>query len=91
MDLISDIFNYNVENRDFPDIWAEGLRSIIFKSRSKHCVDNYRGITIWDIFANLFETAVNDRLCFANEPFERKDVLMAAFKMGAEQLITFLF
>ena len=83
IDLITDIFNYIVENRNFPDIWAEGLRSAIFKSGSRHCADNYRGITIWCIFAKLFETAVNNRLCFANEAFERKDVFNGGFQNGS--------
>ena len=82
IDLITDIFNYIVENRDFPDIWSEGLRSAIFKSGSKHYVDNYRGITSWCIFAKLFETAVNNRLRLANEAFERKDVFNGGFQNG---------
>ena len=29
------IYNYIIESRDFPDIWAEGLRSVIFKAGQK--------------------------------------------------------
>ena len=54
LDIIVIVFNYMIENKDFPDIWAEGLRSALFKSGSRLCVDNYRGITILGIFAKLF-------------------------------------
>ena len=30
-DYLTTIYNYIIESRDFPEIWAEGLRSAIFK------------------------------------------------------------
>ena len=89
-DIIVIVFNYMIENKDFPDIWAEGLRSVLFKSGSRLCVDNYRGITILGIFAKLFEIAVNNRLCFVNETFEKKMMfIMAASKKEVEPLIIY--
>ena len=66
------MFNYMVEKRDFPYAWAEGLRSAIFKSGDRLCVENYRGITVLSIFAKIFELAVYNRLYFTNECFAKK-------------------
>ena len=50
-DDLTTIYNYIIESRDFPEIWAEGLRSAIFKGGIRNVVKNYRGITILSIFA----------------------------------------
>ena len=38
---IATILNYVIEKRNFPGIWAEGLRSGVFKSGKRNLVDNY--------------------------------------------------
>ena len=43
---LTTIYNYIIELRDFLDIWAEGLRSVIFKAGQRNLVKNYRGITV---------------------------------------------
>ena len=50
------IYNYIIESRDFPDIWAEGLRSVIFKAGQRNLVKNYRGITVLSIFAKYLKS-----------------------------------
>ena len=90
IDIIVIVFNYMIENKEFPDIWAEGLRAALFKSGSRLCVGNYRGITILGIFAKLFEIAVNNRLCFVNEAFVKKMMfIMAASKKEVEPVIIY--
>ena len=71
IDSIVFVFNYMIENKEFPEIWAKGLRCALFKSGPRLCVDSYRDITIVGIFAKLFEIAVNNRLCFVNEAFKK--------------------
>ena len=53
-DDLTTIYNYIIESQDFPEIWAEGLRSAIFKGGIRNVVKNYRGITILSIFAKIF-------------------------------------
>ena len=43
------ILNYIIENRGFPELWAGGIRSAVFKSGKHNIVDNFRGITILPI------------------------------------------
>ena len=72
-DDITMVLNYIVEERIFPDIWSEGLRSAVFKSGKKNLVSNYRGITILTIIEKIFEVAVYKRLTFANESMGKVD------------------
>ena len=55
------VLNCIIELRDFPEIWEEGLRSVIFKSSQRNIVKNYRGITI---LAKIFEILLHNRLTF---------------------------
>ena len=76
------IYNYIIESRDFPDIWAEGLRSVIFKAGQKNLVKNYRGITVLSIFAKIFEILVHFRMTFLNEAFCKVDEFNGGFLRG---------
>ena len=50
--------NYIIEARDFPSIWASGLRSAVFKNGKRDQVDHFWGITILPIIENIFEIVV---------------------------------
>ena len=79
---ITNAFNYIIERRDFPEVWAEGLRSAICKAGNSTVVDNYRGITILPIVEKVFEVAVYRRLSFANEAFNRIEEHNGGFLQG---------
>ena len=40
---LTTVLNHIIELRDFPEIWAEGLRSVIFKSGQRNVLKSYRG------------------------------------------------
>ena len=69
------VLNYITEHRNFPDSWAVGVRSAVFKSGKHNLVDNFRGITILPIMEKIFEAAVYRRLTFVNEAFDEIDKL----------------
>ena len=75
--------NYCIEWREFPDIWAEGLRTSVYKAGDVLDPDNYRGITVLPIFENIFETIVQKRLEFINEAFDRNDIYNGGFLKGS--------
>ena len=77
------LFNYIVEQRIFPDHWAEGLRSPIFKSGSKWDCSNYRGITVLSVFEKVFEITILARLEFVSEAFDKGDRYNGGFKKGS--------
>ena len=55
--------------RDFPQCWAEGIRSTIYKGGNSNLPETYRGITILPILEKVFEIAIYRRLSFVNEAF----------------------
>ena len=77
------MFNYMIEQRTFPDHWAEGLRSPIFKSGSKFNCTNYRGITVLSVFEKVFEIAILTRLEFFSDVFDKSDRNNGGFKKGS--------
>ena len=83
--------NYVIEKRNFPEIWAEGLKSGVFKSGKRNLVDNYRGITILPVIEKIFEVAVYKRLSFANEAMGKLISLTVALSPGAEHQIIFSY
>ena len=76
------MFNYILEKREFPESWAEGLKSAIFKSGLRNKPSNYRGITILGIFAKIFEKLVSNRFEFVNEAFNKLDPKNGGFLKG---------
>ena len=80
---LCDLFNYMIEKREFPDIWAEGIRSAIYKSGAKLDPTNYRGITVLPVFTKILEMAIHDRLMFVSEAFGILDKFNGAFLKGS--------
>ena len=76
---ITEVLNYIIEFREFPDVWSCGIKSAIFKSGSRNQVDNYRGITILPIMEKIFEIAGYKRLYFVNEAFDDVDKFNGGF------------
>ena len=77
------VLNYCIELRQFPDTWAEGLRTSVYKTGDKLNPDNYRGITVLPIFEKIFEIVVQQRLEFINEAFDRTDKYNGGFLKGS--------
>ena len=50
--LITEALNYSINNRDFPDIWAEGLRSPLFKTGDINNRNTIHGTISIYIFLN---------------------------------------
>ena len=79
---ITNLFNYILEKREFPERWAEGIKSAIFKRGNRLLTENYRGVTVPKIFEKLFEIVVYNRLQFFNEAFNKIDESNGGFLKG---------
>ena len=86
---ITDVLNYIIDKRDFPECWAEGLRSAIYKSGGKEIPENYRGITILPVLEKVFEIAVYKRIVFVNEAFCKVDPCNGGFLEDEGQPTTY--
>ena len=82
-EIITYALNYIIEKRDFPEVWALGQRTPVFKNGCHKNPNNYRGITILPIFAKIFETAVNRRVMFTNDAFSIVDRFNGGFLKGS--------
>ena len=80
--VITTIFNYIIDHRDFPDVWTSGIKSAVFKSGKRNIVDNFRGITILPMMEKIYELVVYRRLAFVNEAFDCYDRYNNGFLEG---------
>ena len=76
------MLNYILEKREFPNIWAEGTKSAVYKSGCKQDPGNYRGITVLSVFAKIFEMCAHDRMMYVNEAFGKLDNFNGGFLKG---------
>ena len=81
--VLTSLLNYIIDMRDFPEVWAEGLRSPINKSGAINDRNNYRGITVLSVFTKILETAVNNRISFINDTFKTTDIFNGGFLEGS--------
>ena len=79
---IAEMFNYFIEKRTFPQKWAEGIKSSIYKAGDRTNPSNYRGITVPRIFEKIFEQIIMNRLQFLNEAYNRIDENNGGFLKG---------
>lgn len=80
---ITDVLNYIIENREFPDIWTEGVRTPIFKTGASDMPENYRGITVLPVFEKIFEITIQKRMEFTYEAFGKVDKYNGGFLKGS--------
>ena len=80
---ITEIFNYIITTREFPEIWTTGLRSAIHKAGLKLNTKNYRGITVLPVFEKIFKIAVQRRLEFLRDAFDKTDRYNGGFLKGS--------
>ena len=81
--VLTSLLNYIIDMRDFPEVWAEVLRSPIYKTGAINDRNNYRGITVLSVFTKIFETAVNNRISFINDAFKTTDIFNGGFLEGS--------
>ena len=60
--FIAAIFNAVFSFSHYPESWRQSLLIILFKGGEKNACGNYRGISIMDSTAKLYDLALNNRL-----------------------------
>ncbi len=59
---LANLFNLILSSGDFPETWAEGLITPIYKKGDKFDPNNYRGICVGSNLAKLFCIIMNNRI-----------------------------
>ncbi|ESO91834.1 hypothetical protein LOTGIDRAFT_79128, partial [Lottia gigantea] len=62
MPILLKIFNYILDNNDYPKSWLKGILTPIPKKGNLDNPDNFRGINLSSVFAKLFSHIINSRL-----------------------------
>ena len=86
LSLITDVLNSIINSRDFPDIWAEGIRTPVSKNDRIADENNYRGITVLSVFTKIFEMAVNNLLNFVSTAYDTADRFNGGFTQGSRTI-----
>ena len=81
--ILTTIFNYILERREFPKIWCEGLRLALFKAGDRLDPACYRGLTILPTCEKIFEVGFNKRVEFLNEALDKVDRNNGGFLKGS--------
>ena len=68
-----DLFNYVYHNGAYPQIWSEGIINPIFKTGKMTMPENYRKITLLSSIGKLFDSILNNRLCFCKEVLQSEN------------------
>ena len=81
--VFTSLLDYIIDMRDFPEVWAESIRSPIYKSGAINDRNNYRGITVLSVFTKIFETVLNNRISFIHDAFKTTDIFNDGFLEGS--------
>ena len=79
------IFNYVFHNGVYPQLWSEGIINPIFKMGKMSQPDNYRKITLLSSLGKLFDSVLNNRLCFCKDALQKDgNPWQNGFKQGTQ-------
>ena len=76
---ITALFNYILDNGEYPELWSEGIINPIHKTGTMDNPDHYRKITVMCALGKLFEAVLNNRLHFKNDVFSDDDPFQFGF------------
>lgn len=62
LEIITYLINFSFESGTFPDILKLSLVKPLHKKGCKHCIENYRPITLVSVWSKVFEKCMHDRL-----------------------------
>ncbi len=70
-DTLLILLNYVLEKGAYPDKWAEGLISPVYKAGSRTDPNNYRRITVQPAISKIIDTMINNRLVFLTDLLDK--------------------
>ena len=78
------VFNFGNQSADYPQAWAEGIINPVYKAGKTSEPENYRKITLLTSLGKLFDSVLNNRLCFIKEALKLENPFQNGFKMGSQ-------
>ncbi|MEW8542874.1 MAG: reverse transcriptase family protein, partial [Candidatus Thiodiazotropha sp.] len=80
--LVVRFFNRLFESGEFPESWGRSCIIPIPKKGDMSCAENYRGISLLDIFGKLYTCIINRRLNFYVNLYSKISEAQAGFREG---------
>jgi hypothetical protein len=82
-DALLTLLNYVLDIGEYPEKWAEGIISPVFKAGNHNDPNNYKRITVQPAVSKILDTLVNNRLIFLTEVLDQDDIYNGGFKKGS--------
>ena len=80
--LLSQLFNRIYTRGEFPEAWSKAIIVPLYKKGDPNLAENYRGISLLDIFRKIYTSVLNRRLTFFANIFDKISECQAGFRIG---------
>ncbi|MEW8548219.1 MAG: reverse transcriptase family protein [Candidatus Thiodiazotropha sp.] len=80
--LVKRFFNRLLDLGEFPEDWGLSFIVPVHKKGDINCVENYRGISLLDIFGKIYTSIINRRLIFVTNLYSIISEAQAGFRNG---------
>ena len=80
--ILNKLLNRIFAQGQFPDIWSKSIIIPIHKKGDTDLVDNYRGISLLDIFGKIYTSILNRRLTFYVNMYGKIAEAQSGFREG---------
>ena len=82
MPVMVRLFNRLFKCQEFPTAWSSAIIVPLFKKGDHSNPANYRGISLLDIFGEIYTSIINRRLTFFVNIFDKIDEAQSGFRSG---------
>ena len=80
--LLTQLFNRIYTRGEFPEAWSKAIIVPLYKKGDPNLAENYRGISLLDIFGKIYTSVLNRRLTFFANIFDKISECQAGFRHG---------
>ncbi|MEW8547342.1 MAG: reverse transcriptase family protein, partial [Candidatus Thiodiazotropha sp.] len=80
--ILNKLFNRLFQSGYFPSCWSQSIIVPLHKKGDINCTDNYRGISLLDVFGKIYVSIINRRVTFYVNIYDKISEAQAGFREG---------
>ena len=80
--VLNKLFNRLFQSGYFPPCWSQSIIVPLHKRGDINCTDNYRGISLLDVFGKIYVSIINRRVTFYINVYDKISEAQAGFREG---------
>ena len=80
--VLNKLFNRLFQSGYFPPCWSQSIIVPLHKKGDINCTDNYRGISLLDVFGKIYVSIINRRVTFYVNVYDKISEAQAGFREG---------